>query len=132
MNSNALIIILILLTVAFILATAPAYANVMFAHVDCDTNSACWSGSENNVLDIEDVLFSLMILGGPTMQYKFEVGPVGELGTFSMSYDTAFYNTPIEREYATIRYLGGDAPIIDCPECYLPIKDGKHNPAFGI
>jgi hypothetical protein len=61
------------------------------------------------------------------LYYKANVGG-SEEGTFATSYNTTFANTPTDPEDALIQYISG--AVIDCPECYLAIKDGNQNPSY--
>ena len=55
--------------------------------------------------------------------------PAAEIGSLQNSYSTTFlFSSNDDYHGATISYDGG--PSVDCSvECYLVIKDGKHNPA---
>lgn len=71
---------------------------------------------------------------GLTLLYKANVGTVAapattEEGTFTASYNTAFFNTPLDPQDATIAYDGAPDPKITCPFCYLVVKDGNQSPA---
>ena len=58
--------------------------------------------------------------------YKQDVGG-GESGPLAGSYDTAFFNTPLDPADATITYTGGD--IVGSP-AQLLVKDGNQDPAW--
>jgi len=62
-----------------------------------------------------------------TLHYKADVDG-GEEGTFASSYRTTFANSSTDPEDALIEYLSGAS--IECPECYLAIKDGNQNPSY--
>lgn len=56
-------------------------------------------------------------------------GGIGtDSGSFASSYQTTFANTANDPADALIAYLSG--PSISCPECYLAIKDGNHDPSY--
>lgn len=61
------------------------------------------------------------------LYYKADVGG-SDSGTFAASYLTTFANTATDPEDALIQYISGAS--IDCPECYLAIKDGNQNPSY--
>jgi hypothetical protein len=75
--------------------------------------------------------FGLTNAPGPgddlVLYYKANVDG-SEEGTFATSYMTTFANTPTDPEDALIQYISG--AVIDCPECYLAIKDGNQNPSY--
>lgn len=62
-----------------------------------------------------------------SLYYKAEVGGADE-GTFAASYNTAFDPDSDEAQDAVISYVLG--PSISCPECYLAVKDGNHDPSY--
>jgi hypothetical protein len=79
--------------------------------------------------------FNLTNAAGATddliLYYKADVGDEAnpattESGTFATSYATTFANTALDPADALIDYISGS--VIDCPECYLAIKDGNNNP----
>lgn len=49
-------------------------------------------------------------------------------GTYASSYTTRFADTIFDPSDARIEYDGG--ADIDCPSCYLAIKDGNQTPAY--
>lgn len=72
---------------------------------------------------------------GYDLLYKAEVGDESspattEEGYFASSYETEFWGSLLDPMNAEISYSGGDS--IDCPECYLTVKDGRHNPNLYI
>jgi hypothetical protein len=63
------------------------------------------------------------------LYYKSNVEPLGdEEGIFATSYMTTYDNEPDDPADALIEYVGGAS--IECPECYLVIKDGNQNPSY--
>jgi hypothetical protein len=50
-----------------------------------------------------------------------------ETGPLAGSYSTTFDNDPDDPQDATITYTGGN--VLDCPYCFLVIKDGNQTPA---
>ncbi|WP_111495825.1 MULTISPECIES: PEP-CTERM sorting domain-containing protein [Marinobacter] len=60
-----------------------------------------------------------------TLLYKSEVDDGGEEGTFASSYETTWDGS--DPSDGMIEYVGGAS--IMCGECYLVVKDGKHEPA---
>ena len=59
--------------------------------------------------------------------YKAEVGD-GEGGAFANDYSTEFTNTADDPSGAIITWDGPMA--IQCPECYLAVKDGNNSPGY--
>jgi hypothetical protein len=64
-------------------------------------------------------------IGGADLLYKSTPG-VGEEGPLAGSYNTLFFNTPLDPSGATITYTGG--PFVD--DAFLLVKDGNHTPAW--
>lgn len=65
--------------------------------------------------------------GSLTKLYKDNAGG-SEEGPYSNSYETTFYNTISDPSNAVLWYTGG--ATIDCPSCYLAIKDGNSTPGY--
>ena len=87
---------------------------------------AATSSTSSSVIDayIEDMY-------GVTELYKADQvngASPAEAGSFAGDYDTAFLATPDDPSGAMITFTGPDS--IDCPDCYLLVKDGNHNPAW--
>jgi hypothetical protein len=61
-----------------------------------------------------------------TLSYKDDGS---ETGSFAGSYEVEFLNTPDDPQDATITWVSGTGSI-DCPVCWLVIKDGNHFPQF--
>jgi hypothetical protein len=64
-----------------------------------------------------------------TLYYKSDYGnsPNGtDSGSFADSYNTLFSGDPND---ATISWINGQ-PSIECPNCYLAIKDGNADPSY--
>jgi PEP-CTERM putative exosortase interaction domain len=57
-----------------------------------------------------------------------DLGVGDDSGPYASSYRTLFSDTIIDPSDARITYQGGND--IDCPSCYLAIKDGNHSPAY--
>ena len=57
-----------------------------------------------------------------------DFGVGDDSGPYASSYRTLFSDTIIDPSDARITYQGGND--IDCPSCYLAIKDGNHSPAY--
>lgn len=70
--------------------------------------------------------------GALSLLYKSDVsggsGLGSDSGTFASSYTTTFSNSAADPADALIEYLSGAS--IACPDCYLAIKDGKHEPSY--
>ena len=72
---------------------------------------------------------------GLSLLYKSDVsdnwldlGVGDDSGPYASVYRTVFSDTILDPADARITYQGGDD--IDCPSCYLAIKDGNHSPAY--
>jgi hypothetical protein len=67
---------------------------------------------------------------GTHPQYLNNVGSLVEEGPFAGSYDTEYFNSPLDPDAATISWLVG-TPVLDCIglRCFLVVKDGRHVPA---
>jgi PEP-CTERM motif len=61
-----------------------------------------------------------------TLAYKDNVGGAEE-GPFATSYETTFSNSPADPQDALIEYISG--LFIQCPACFLLVKDGDQTPA---
>jgi hypothetical protein len=90
---------------------------------------AGWSGSSPNNPNAADILGLVGYSGTLFELYKQDVGG-GESGTFASSYQTTFFNTPLDPEDATITYVSG--PLISGDPLYLLVKDGNHVPIWYI
>jgi hypothetical protein len=80
------------------------------------------TGNQNNN-DIVTSEITLLNLGA-TLLYKQNVGGAEE-GVLRNSYNTDFFNSPLDPSGASISYTGGN--LINDPQ-YLLVKDGNHNP----
>lgn len=66
------------------------------------------------------------------LYYKSDVTEEGgsvDTGTFAASYTTTFLDPPDDPSGALIAWIDG-MPSIDCPECYLAVKDGNQDPSY--
>lgn len=89
----------------------------------CEDTTAC---GENNTKDIRTFIedeYSVLEL------YKSEVDD-GESGAFAGFYDTSFSNSLEGSSDALITFTGDEGESINCPDCYLLVKDGNHEPAW--
>ena len=93
------------------------------------TATTCWSGSVPNNPDAADVQSIVGSSATLELLYKDNVGGIEE-GTFLNHYDTEYFNTPLDPMDATITFTGGNS--INCPECYLLLKDGNQDPVWYI
>lgn len=69
---------------------------------------------------------------GLSLSYKAEVGSASspattEEGPFAANYTTVFSDTALDPMDALITYVGGS--FINCPTCFLIVKDGNQSPA---
>jgi len=88
-----------------------------------------WTGNNNANMNATEVATAVGYIGTLVELYKQDEGGP-ESGTFSSSYQTAFFNTPTDPKDATITYVSG--PIISGSPLYLYVKDGNHDPAWYI
>lgn len=89
-----------------------------------------WSGSSPVNPDANDIS-ALVSYGGTLSElYKQDLDG-GESGSFAVSYETAFFNTPTDPMDATITYVSGQSFITGDP-LYLLVKDGNHDPIWYI
>ncbi|HZD54038.1 MAG TPA: PEP-CTERM sorting domain-containing protein [Woeseiaceae bacterium] len=105
------------------------------AFTPCDyvsSDPTCWmvSGSPSN-----PTLSELATLVGVdesdlSLLYKSNVGTGEETTPFVDNYTTTYSNTSSDPSDATIEWDGGDA--ISCPECFLLVKDGNHDPSYYV
>lgn len=78
--------------------------------------------------------FNLTEDGSLVLLYKSDAPDTGSTGigsdngTFASSYQTTFSNTATDPADALIDYISGSA--ITCPDCYLAVKDGNHDPSY--
>jgi len=108
-----------------------AYAGpITLTPEDCDTSAEgnCVTSDQNNQPSLEQWNTWLGEEGLEEL-YKNNFGG-GESGEFKDDYDTAFFNTESDPEYATISWGGPDS--IDCPVCYVWVKDGNASPNIYI
>lgn len=126
-----------LLTVAAVLFGGSSMAAIiapgMNGPADCDFDGAdqtCWTSNDNSQPDLDDFA-ALLGLNADDLSilYKSEQGG-GEDGSFGDNYDTDYDNTPSDPSEATITWGGGS--FIDCPDCYLWVKDGNQTPALYV
>lgn len=94
-------------------------------------------GDETSASEIVSIIEGLY---GVTELYKSNVRDKNDLdyGTdssgidekaFAGSYDTVFTNSLTDPSDAWLTYNAGTSSIA-CPDCYLLVKDGDHNPAW--
>lgn len=77
--------------------------------------------------------FGLTNDGSLVLLYKADVGDeedpaTTESGTYAGSYKTTFSDSALDPSAALIEYVSGS--VIECPSCYLAIKDGNQTPAY--
>ena len=91
--------------------------------------TATWQGSIPNNPDAEAVETITGTSAELTLAYKDNVGG-SEEGTFTGSYSTEYFNTPLDPKDAKITYTGG--PAISGNPIYLLVKDGNSTPIWYI
>jgi hypothetical protein len=91
--------------------------------------TATWQGSIPNNPDADAVETITGTSAQLTLAYKNDVGG-GEQGSFAGSYQTTYFNTPLDPKDAEIKYTGGTA--ISGNPIYLLVKDGNQTPIWYI
>ena len=105
-----------------LLATSAQATTVYLAPGDAD-----FEGSDPNNPNASDVS-DIVGVPGLLSLYKDDAGG-SENGSFADNYTTTYDYEP-DPEDATITWDGGDS--ISCPECFLVVKDGSHDPIWYI
>ncbi len=100
-----------------------AVADIVLTPTTAGVIGANLGPSNCEVQCIYDV-FNLSSTPPLTLLYKDNVGG-SEEGTFATSYQTTYSN---DNHNALIDYISGSS--IECPECYLAIKDGNQTPSY--
>jgi len=83
------------------------------------------SGNETSQAQIDAAIASF--IGSASLLYKQDVGLPESLLPLAGSYDTTFFNEPLDPGAADIVYMGG---AIVGPDAYLLVKDGKQSPSW--
>ena len=121
------------LLAALALAMAGSQAQALPLYItpgDCDDFGGTIQCDTGNNPNNSEIVSYLEMMYGITELYKENVDPVDdESGPFAGSYDTVFANSETDPEDATITYTPGEDSI-SCPECWLLVKDGNHEPAW--
>ena len=112
-----------LLAAAALLIGAQAQA-LMISPGDCGTTYTCETGTQTSKSVIDALIESTY---GVTALYKQDVGG-DESGEFVGHYSATFGYDPLDPTDSTITWDGGST--ISCPDCFLLVKDGNHNPAW--
>jgi hypothetical protein len=114
------------LAAAFIALASPAHA-LLLTPGDADfTGADLTPANPTSAAGEQGYVETLFNTSNLTLYYKAE--PEGnDSGTFASSYETTF-SPNNEPEDALIDYISGAA--IACPECYLAVKDGNHDPSY--
>lgn len=131
----------LLTSVALLLAATTSHALIVDADdytateivggFTCTGPLGCWANGGINNYDANTIIG----VTGLDILYKAEVGDATnpattEEGSYASSYETTFSNTSFDPMDALISYAGGAS--INCPNCYLSVKDGTHNPNLYI
>ena len=133
---------LIKLLMAMTLAIAGSHAQALVINQgDCETTTIeCTYGNQTSTDAINVVIEEYLVdMYSIKEVYKSEVPEVGadlipnsivgiDEKSYADSYETTFSNTSTNPTEAWIKYVTG--PIIDCPSCWLLVKDGNHSPAW--
>jgi hypothetical protein len=133
-------LIKLLMAMALAMVGFQAQATLVINQSDCGAIE-CIYGDQTSTAVINDVIEEYLAdMYSITEVYKSEVPMVGgdpipdsivgvDEKSFANSYDTTFSNTSTDPTEAWIEYVAGEA-IIDCPSCWLLVKDGDHSPAW--
>ena len=93
---------------------------------DCGGTLTCWEVNTTPALHADDVEIIVGSSSELVLYYKQDFGG-GETGFFSDNYETTFTGAvSSEPTGADIVHDIGDLVSINCPECYLVVKDGAN------
>ena len=110
------------LAILFGLASLNASAALMLTPSDAD-----FTTTDNSNLDAAGIASLAGYTGDVlTLLYKDNAGG-SEEGTLAAVYETIFSNTATDPADFEINYVTGDP--VDCPTCFLIVKDGNQDPA---
>ena len=110
----------------FSLSTQAAVVEVDINPDYCGDTLTCWEVNTTPALHADDVATIVGTLTDLVLYYKQDFGG-GESGLYSDNYETTF--TGFEGSGPTgadIVHDIGDLVSINCPECYLVVKDGAN------
>ena len=94
------------------------------------TATTCWTSNDNSQPDLYDFATLLGLDAADlSILYKSDQGG-GEEGSFQDDYTTEYFNTPSDPSAATVTW--GEGSFIDCPDCFLWVKDGNQTPALYV
>jgi hypothetical protein len=105
---------------------------IMITPTDCGTTYICWTGPSGppaknpTVADIEAVTGSTNLMELYKSDVSGSTGSGLDSFAFASSYDTVFSNSATDPQDALISYISG--ATINCPECFLLVKDGASDP----
>jgi hypothetical protein len=122
--------------VAMALAMAGSQAQALFiTPSDCDDFGGSIECDTGNDPSNSELVSYIEMNFGVIELYKENTpdnagDPDDESGPFADSYDTTFANSETDPEDATVTYTGTGGDSISCPECWLLVKDGNHDPAW--
>ena len=112
---------------------ATSYAGLAQADLNLTPGTfSPWTTDQNTPLSESQLKTLVGYAGSLTQVYKADVGSESkpatvESGIAQSFYATTFANIPLDPAEATITW---DGPSwIDCPACYLVVKDGNQTPA---
>ena len=91
----------------------------------CGVTLTCWTTDDSSNLTETEIKSLVGTISDLTLFYRQDFNGA-ESGSFADSFETVFLNSP-EPDGANISYTGGTS--IDCPECYLIVKDFNQTPA---
>lgn len=125
------------LLLAFVGFQAQALTVSGLSLIDCSVDPDCYFGPSGPPADnptTAEIEATILAQGGPSVNlfnlYKEDVGDGFDSGFFSSSYETVFFNTPLDPQGAAISYVGGAS--FNCPECFLLVKDGASVPNWYV
>ena len=110
-------------------ATTASATTITIDPINCGTTLSCDTGTETSTSDIVDVIEGLY--SGITEVYKADQvddALPAEGGSFAANYTTVFSPDNNDPEDALITWDGPAS--IDCPNCFVLVKDGSQDPAW--
>jgi len=119
----------ILMTLTFVMVVVQAHA-LTITPDDCTDAYPCWQGTSPNNPKADDIS-DITGVADLVELYKDNVGG-GEEGFYAPFYETEYSNTPTDPMDATITFMGLEPENIDCPDCFLLLKDGNQDPIWYI
>ncbi len=94
---------------------------------DCNTTFTCITSTTTSAFDASDVASLFGVTDNLDLYFKIDIDSGGEAGSFASGYSASAISPSGDESGLNINYDSG--PVISCPDCYLVVKDGNHNPS---